>query len=437
MKSSASPPQAHLQRALRTNAMFSMISGISFLVAASFFATLVGIGASQFQLLGINLLVFAAALFGLSRDSMLKKTWALWAAGAVILMDFLWVLGSLVLSQLPSLTTDTGKLLVLGISVIVGVFGLWQTYGVIQIRKYRKQNAGQHGTSASASISIALLLVLPALTGCGPADLRPDMLQGDVVSQSLIDKGLALRERVVTAHGYDAWQTFDTQEVIATDVWQVPGFWSTDIQRFSLKSVLGTFTAQVNLLDGPEKGEILGTQAWQGYHVDTKGNLSLEPPTEEDTAQNFYIPSLQYFNELPFRLLKADRVAYAGEREYRDQMYDLLFVTWGSFDVSSAIDQYVLWINRETGLVSMTHYTVRDAGAIFTGTIHFEDYRDVQGIQFPFRHTVILPAPENTLYPLDKYFFHQTRVESTAFDGFDRAALIVDSTLAAPADVKR
>ena len=83
----------------------------------------------------------------------------------------------------------------------------------------------------------------------------------------------------------------------------------------------------------------------------------------------------------------------------------------------------------------MCQYTLREAGPVFTGTIHFGDYREVQGVFFPFQQTVILPAPEHTLYPLEEYFFHQTRGASVAFDEFEEDLLIVDTSLL-PGDVK-
>lgn len=137
-------------------------------------------------------------------------------------------------------------------------------------------------------------------------------------------------------------------------------------------------------------------------------------------------PALQYFNELPFRLLSVDFHVYGGEREHRGRIYELVVATWGSLEPNSQHDQYLVWIDAETKRIVMCRYTMRDFGPAYAGTIHYEDYRSIQGVLVPFRQTVVIPAPQHTLYPLDRYFFHQERLESASFDRVNRAELIVD-----------
>ena len=420
-----------LQAAFRFNALFSMLSGLAFVIAPAFFATLVGIGPKGFVFLGVNLLFFALMLLGLSTQWAMQRRWISVLGALVVIMDILWVAGSLFLASIPSMASDSGKMLIQGIALIVGSFALWQLIAIIKMVRLRPKN--RRNTSMATTAGLALLL--PMLAGCTLADVRTPSIHAAQPDSSLIEKGIALLDRVAESHGYSTWKAFHTQEVIFSDRWQADGFWPAQEQMLSLKSMPGTFTAMATLLDGPKAGEQWGLQSWRPYVRDVAGNLSFEPAQEAATAQTFYIPSLQYFNELPFRLLKADHMAYAGEREYRDRTYDLLFVTWGSFEPNVSHDQYLLWIDRETLLISMCQYTIRSAAPAFTGTIHFEDYRAVQGVYFPFKQTVILPAPENTLYPLDKYFFHQSLVESVTFDGFDKELLIVDASLV-PRDVK-
>ena len=432
MKVLLQSPATSLYYALRSNALFSTLSGLSFVVASTYFATLIGIGQGGFLFLGINLLVFAGILLGLSSQLMKERTWTLVAAAFIVVVDILWVFGSLVLAAIPSMATDTGQSMIQGIALIVGLFALWQLTALVKLVLQRRKHR-ENPTSVASILGIALLV--PVLSGCSPADLRTPLLHTAKSDQSLINKGRDLLNRVAESHGLSAWNTFHTQEIILNDVWQAEGFWPAADQQLSLKSILGTFTAQATLLDGPKAGEQFGIQSWRPYHKDTAGTLSFEPAQEDPTAQTFYIPSLQYFNELPFRMLNADLVAYAGERVYRERTYDLLFVTWGSFEPNMLHDQYMLWIDRETHRIAMCQYTLREAGPVFTGTIHFGDYREVQGVFFPFQQTVILPAPEHTLYPLEEYFFHQTRVASVAFDEFEEDLLIVDTSLL-PGDVK-
>jgi len=148
----------------------------------------------------------------------------------------------------------------------------------------------------------------------------------------------------------------------------------------------------------------------------------------DDRVLKFYLPALQYFDELPFRLLSAEFVAYAGDKTHHGKNYHLVFATWGSFAPNLQHDQYLLWINQETLLVEMCLYTVRDLLNWATGTIHFEDYREVQGVMFAFRQSVVLPRPENTAYPLEKNFYHRLLFEEVKFDAFDKQVLIIDAS---------
>ncbi len=230
--------------------------------------------------------------------------------------------------------------------------------------------------------------------------------------------------RVAKNSGYENWQQFTTAEMISVDEWAagVQGWWPESKQRFKTQALLGTFTSRVTLLEGAGNDEIWGIQAWHGYKKTPSGDMRFV--TEK--AISFYLPTLHYFNELVFRLLAAEYLAYAGEKTHNGKEYDLLFATWGSFEPNLEHDQYLLWVSKKTRLVDMCLYTVRESRNWVTGTIHFQDYRDVQGVKFPYRHTVVLPWPENTVYPIEENFFHKMTFESVQFDTFPKDLLIVD-----------
>ncbi|MFQ5526740.1 MAG: hypothetical protein ACE5GX_10815 [Thermoanaerobaculia bacterium] len=70
------------------------------------------------------------------------------------------------------------------------------------------------------------------------------------------------------------------------------------------------------------------------------------------------------------------------------------------------------------------------------GSIHFEDYRDIDDVMVAFKSTVTLPPSEETVEPLDDNYFHQIIVDSTSFDGFDPAELVVEVERAELGDAK-
>lgn len=274
-----------------------------------------------------------------------------------------------------------------------------------------------------------LLGLLLLAAGCTTADLRTDALKKSGLTEEAAQRGQELLRSAVEAHGLTAWHTHQTLEFTAVDEWaggwMAQGWWPETQQRFRMQMALGTFTSRVELLDGPAAGAVWGVQAWRGY----QRLAASAPPTSSDAGVlTFYLPTLQYFTELPFRLLRADVVAYAGARTHRGHTFDLVLVTWNRLAPQLGVDQYLLWIGRESGLIEKCRYTLRDAYDWAAGTIHFDDYRAVQGVQIPFRQTVTLDPIDEMEYPLDEHFFHQLVLGRARFDTVDREALIVDAS---------
>ncbi len=138
----------------------------------------------------------------------------------------------------------------------------------------------------------------------------------------------------------------------------------------------------------------------------------------------------------------------AGEAEHRGRSYERVFVTWGAAEPHLEDDQYLLWIDKETGLVEMVRYTVRElllmteglthslTRALGAGTIHFDDYREIDGVMIPFVQTVNLAEPLLTQYPVSGTFLHRLEIEDARFDTIPPETLTPDPSRPRPADSK-
>jgi hypothetical protein len=276
-----------------------------------------------------------------------------------------------------------------------------------------------------------------ALTlGTGHADVRSAAVRHPAPDSAR--RGRALLDRMTERHGLHAWKTHATMEVVAKDSWPAGGpWWPEATQRFRTLALLGTFSSRAELLDGRGQGEIWGIQSWACYKRKA-GEAAPGFLAEPDRAISFYLPTLQYFNELPFRLRQAPVVLDAGVARHRGRGYDRVFVTWGGAEPRPEHDQYVLWIDQETGLLRMVRYTLRDGVAwlppvqaalfrsVMLGTMHYEDYREAGGVMVPFVQTVVLPPPELTRYPLHEHAFHRLELEEARFDTVSREVLLPD-----------
>jgi hypothetical protein len=279
----------------------------------------------------------------------------------------------------------------------------------------------------------------------GYADLRTDTIKQIGVDAALAARGREMLLAAARSHGLEAWKRHRTFEAVATDSWRSGSpWWPASPQRFRAQRRLGTFTSRAELLDGVHQGEIWGIQSWAAY----KKRGAEGPSFVRDRAIEFYLPTLQYFDELPFRMLAAPVVLYAGEGQYLGRTYEKVFVTWGSPQPHAEHDQYVLWINHATGLIDVVRYTLRDAVPMSSlimrpvmkvfaaGTIHYRTYRRQDGVMVPFEQTVTLPPPESTRLPLEDNYFHRLVLESARFDSFDPAWLTLDPARPEAGDAK-
>jgi len=240
-------------------------------------------------------------------------------------------------------------------------------------------------------------------------------------------RGRALLEAAAEAHGLAAWQGYETLEITATDDWsgsfagRQMTWWQTERQRLRHRMVVGTFTARVTLLDGPEEGLEIGAQAFRTFADGER--------TEDDDRAHFYPPTLNYFAELPFRLLSADVVTYAGQGRYGGRTFERVFVTWGSLEPREEVDQYDVWIDPQTHHLHSCRYTVREGMPAAAATIFFEDLRDVGGVMLAYRQTVVFEAHDDAPAPLGESFLHRYTIEDAAFDAVPRADVILDPAL--------
>ncbi len=262
-------------------------------------------------------------------------------------------------------------------------------------------------------------------------DLRPAALKQSRITAAAATRGRELLARAVARHGgVDRWQRFTTAEAHLRDEWHPQRIqfnpWPGNNLLLRFQVLLGTFNSRVGLLEGADRGQIWGIQSWRPY----KQLRGKEPVFSDDRNISFFLPTYHYFLEFPFRIARAPIVAYVGERSHGGRNYQLVFATWGRPEPHAEHDQYLLWINRESGLIEIAQYTIRDFGPAVEGTMQFSDFREVQGLRLAFRHTVqALDAPSGE-------FGHRIVIERLVFDAVPREALLPDASLPFMGDEK-
>jgi hypothetical protein len=131
------------------------------------------------------------------------------------------------------------------------------------------------------------------------------------------------------------------------------------------------------------------------------------------------------------RIKDAPIISYAGEDEIRGQKYDLVFCTWESTEPHMEHDQYLAWINKKTGLMDFTQYTIRESYLkppgykMIGGGVEFTDFKAIDGITIP--HEQLVYAIK--LRKKQKKNLHRLIISGFEFDGFDVEELRIDRNI--------
>ncbi|MCB0630373.1 MAG: hypothetical protein KDD15_11590 [Lewinella sp.] len=270
-------------------------------------------------------------------------------------------------------------------------------------------------------ISVLLPLLLVLVQGC-MADLRPSLIEKEGIVSTNEEKGKMILLKAWKKQGLENLSLHETYLVRGQDVWKgmmgkLGKPWPDAAIDLQLKYAVGTFDSQVIFQSGKRQDVKAGLQSWRYYEQVPGSELTF---VDYDERIAFGLSAYQYFFELLDRLRKAPIISYAGEKMFKGRLYDQVFVSWDMPEPHQQHDQYVLWINRESGMLDYALYTLREnylkmpGSKAFYGSIQFKDWRPVDGILIPHTQLVYLNSPKEK----EKKHLHQLRVEEFAFDTF-------------------
>lgn len=220
---------------------------------------------------------------------------------------------------------------------------------------------------------------LALLAGC-LADLRPDHL--DVLDKETDAR--ALLEEACRNHGLTVWKEHQTYTVKLADTfvglkgWYANSFREKPVE-LECRFAIGRFEGEIEFLSGKKKGQVWGIMNDKTYKILPDG----AHVTKDNKHIRFWVQNIQYYLEFPLRILEADVMKYAGNREWKDQKYDLVLVSWNTAEPQKDIDQILIWINRSTTMIDKIQYTARDYFGWFRGTSVFENLTNFAGLQIP------------------------------------------------------
>jgi len=229
---------------------------------------------------------------------------------------------------------------------------------------------------------LLLCLVIVSSQACLP-DIRTEAVKTGGTAEINLNKGKDLLSNIHEGQRPSAWDGIEMYELTLTDEFfglvggiasPFPGKKRSAQAMYAPNSYDGKLTFNSDNL----KGETWGIQSWKTYTQKNGG----QPNFEKHKKTAFWVPTYQYFIELPARIQNATIISYAGKQTFNGQDYDLVYATWKSQEPQKDIDQYMIWINQKTKAVEIVEFTVRDSFG--KGVAFYEDLHDIKdGLLLP------------------------------------------------------
>lgn len=239
-----------------------------------------------------------------------------------------------------------------------------------------------------------ILLIILLFIGCVNFFKLSDLRTSGYQFPNNTAKAKQLLEEMAVAHNINMWDSIETYNVTYED--EFYGFlgkqgnpFSEQAMKFSLSYIPKTFNGQLEILNGKEKGQVWGMQDWQTYRKNEDGTIT----PKKDKDMKFWIPTYQYFVELPSRIQEASAIDYLGESEVEGVKVEGVLASWNTVEPQKDIDQYILWIDSKSKRIVKVEYTVRDAYRFIAGAAVYQKYIDYDGFILPSE----MPVESNLL----------------------------------------
>lgn len=252
----------------------------------------------------------------------------------------------------------------------------------------------------------------------GPlADIRPPEIEVEGDQSDREAKGRALIDAALVAHGgAERWAAHRSQTVRVRDVW--PG-WYAAFSPWPAADITAevvqrrhSFDSVVTFVDGPDPGlrwGVVDDQVWQGAE-------GQDPRWASNANAAFILPTTHYFMELPIRLPEAPMIRHVRRESIGGRDYEVVYVTWKSWSANPEYDQYLAYLDVQTGRYAKLRYTVREMGRFIEAVAHLDQHVEVDGLWFPGRLTVTATVDEDPDQPgwMHQMTFDQVRLDTDA-----------------------
>jgi hypothetical protein len=232
---------------------------------------------------------------------------------------------------------------------------------------------------------LGVFTILIMLMGCSTADLSTDNVKNQDTQPDLREQAIRIYERSLNARGgIKTYKSFDSIRLRGTDLWHssfVRFFTPVTEQEQKFEVVFATKGDEISyiFLNGTREGQAIGVENGKTYRV-----IKEEREFSDSSKIRIYLEPLTHYFQWPYKLFESPVLLYAGEDNIANQPYHRIFASSGGVAASPEHDQYVIYVNKKTHHVDYIDFTLRSLFQSYKGTLHYRDFRTVQGLVVPF-----------------------------------------------------
>lgn len=227
-------------------------------------------------------------------------------------------------------------------------------------------------------LSVILLAVL-AISACKPIDIRPKETRYEFDS---LPNGQTTIENIINkAGGLVEWRNSGIVSFKITDEWFTRTYLTGSPWREKkLEAIIDwapNNEENTRLINETTKVNY-GVQADRTYTVDENGVKETNK-----NLQDFYINTVRYIIEMPFRAYDAEIKKFMGQVEIEGKKYYRVFYSWETTQPVKDIDQFILYINVETAEVEYATFTVRGSNKRDYTSVKFSRFNTYDRFKIP------------------------------------------------------
>ena len=231
---------------------------------------------------------------------------------------------------------------------------------------------------------ISMLLISSLLSNCRLSDLRTENILSAENPSSLAASARKIYQHSLAERGgFAAFRTVRQKILIGTDKWHSTWVrWLTPVteaqQQFQATFQTDPYELEYRFLNGKRQDEIIGVDL-NGTYVLAEGKRQYE----DSSRIRLYLQPLRDYFEWPFTLFESPVLLYGGKKNINGRPYELIFATTGEPSPSNDQDQFLLYINAQTGTVDYLEFTLRELASFYRGALHYREFKIVNGLTVP------------------------------------------------------